>query len=157
RWVGPLRRARSQGDPAWRRGERGARRAADHGRSPCQGGEPGRSLPFGLPSPAPELASPPGLRSCGPGSLGQRLRPREVRETVEPSDPDRDLRDAIRRFVRSEVAPIATRMDREDWFPKEVFRHLGQEGFLGITLPTEHGGLGLPYTAQAVVLEEIAR
>ncbi len=70
---------------------------------------------------------------------------------------EQDLREAARRFVRREVAPVADRMDREDYFPREVFRRLGEDGFLGITLPGELGGLGLPYLAQALVLEEIAR
>ncbi len=67
------------------------------------------------------------------------------------------LRDAIRRFVRKEVAPIAAAMDRDDRFPREVFGRLGADGFLGPTLPVEHGGLGLGYRAQALILEEIAR
>ncbi|HKS59317.1 MAG TPA: acyl-CoA dehydrogenase family protein [Thermoplasmata archaeon] len=67
------------------------------------------------------------------------------------------LQAATRKFCRQEVAPIADRMDREDFFPREVFRRLGEQGFLGITIPSEFGGLGLGYRAQAVVLEEIAR
>ena len=73
------------------------------------------------------------------------------------SDEERELREAARRFARKEIAPVADRMDREDWFPREVFRRLGEHGFLGLTLPTAWGGLGLTYVAQALVLEEIAR
>ena len=76
---------------------------------------------------------------------------------LELSDEERELREAARRFVRREVAPIADRMDREDSFPRDVFRRLGEEGFLGVTLPTDAGGLGLSYFAQALILEEIAR
>lgn len=68
-----------------------------------------------------------------------------------------DLREAARRFAAKEIAPVADRMDREDSFPREVFRRLGDQGFLGITLPEDVGGLGLSYLAQALVLEEIAR
>jgi isovaleryl-CoA dehydrogenase len=67
------------------------------------------------------------------------------------------LAEAARRFARKEIAPVATRMDREDYFPRDVFGRLGEQGFLGITLPESCGGLGLGYLAQAVVLEEIAR
>jgi isovaleryl-CoA dehydrogenase len=73
------------------------------------------------------------------------------------SDEERQLREAARRFARKEIAPVADRMDREDYFPRDVFRRLGEQGFLGLTLPVEWGGLGLTYTAQALVLEEIAR
>ncbi len=67
------------------------------------------------------------------------------------------LRDATREIVRREVGPIADRMDREDWFPREVFGRLGTQGLLAPTLPTDVGGLGLSYRAQAVILEEVAR
>jgi isovaleryl-CoA dehydrogenase len=73
------------------------------------------------------------------------------------SEEERDLREAARRFARKEIAPVADRMDREDYFPQDVFRRLGDQGFLGLTVPAKWGGLGLTYTAQALVLEEIAR
>jgi isovaleryl-CoA dehydrogenase len=73
------------------------------------------------------------------------------------SEEERELREAARRFARKEVAPVADRMDREDYFPRDVFRRLGDQGFLGLTVPAKWGGLGLTYTAQALVLEEIAR
>jgi isovaleryl-CoA dehydrogenase len=73
------------------------------------------------------------------------------------SDEERELREAARRFARTEVRPIADRMDREDYFPIDVFRRLGEHGFLGVTVPTEYGGLGLSYVSQALILEEIAR
>ena len=73
------------------------------------------------------------------------------------TDDERDLREAARRFARKEVQPVAERMDREDYFPRDVFRRLGEQGFLGVTVPTEYGGLGLSYVSQALILEEIAR
>ena len=76
---------------------------------------------------------------------------------LQLSDEELRLREATRQFVRKEVVPIAERMDREDYFPREVFRRLGEEGFLGITIPEEYGGLGLSYRVQALILEEIAR
>ena len=73
------------------------------------------------------------------------------------SGEEEDLRDTARKFVRKEVLPVADRMDREDYFPRDVVRHLGTQGFLGITVPPEWNGLGLSYLVQALVLEEIAR
>lgn len=67
------------------------------------------------------------------------------------------LRDAVRRFVRKEIAPVAAAIDRDDAFPRGVFSQLGADGYLGPTIPTTYGGLGLGYRAQAIVLEEIAR
>jgi len=70
---------------------------------------------------------------------------------------DLDLREAARRFARKSIAPVADRMDREDYFPRDLFSELGDHGFLGLTIPEQFGGLGLSYVAQALVLEEIAR
>jgi isovaleryl-CoA dehydrogenase len=78
---------------------------------------------------------------------------------MEPtlSSEEQDLREATRKFVRREVVPVAAGMDRDDRFPRELFRRMGEHGFLAPTVPTEYGGLGLTYRAQALILEEIAR
>jgi isovaleryl-CoA dehydrogenase len=68
-----------------------------------------------------------------------------------------ELQSTIRRFVRKEISPVADAMDREDRFPREVFARLGEQGFLGPTIPAEYDGLGQTYRAQALILEEIAR
>ena len=73
------------------------------------------------------------------------------------SDVELGLQDAARKLVAKELWPVADRMDREDWFPRELFRRLGEQGFLGVTIPESDGGLGLSYVAQAVILEELAR
>ncbi|HYA10607.1 MAG TPA: acyl-CoA dehydrogenase family protein [Thermoplasmata archaeon] len=73
------------------------------------------------------------------------------------TDDELALRDATREIVRREVAPVADRMDRDDQFPRDVFVRLGEHGLLGPTLPTDVGGLGLAYRAQALILEEVAR
>jgi isovaleryl-CoA dehydrogenase len=73
------------------------------------------------------------------------------------SSEERELREAARRFARKEIVPIADRMDREDYFPRPLMALLGEQGFLGLTVPVEYGGLGLSYRTQAIVLEEIAR
>jgi isovaleryl-CoA dehydrogenase len=70
---------------------------------------------------------------------------------------DHDLREAARKFARKFIAPVADRMDREDYFPRDVFTELGENGFLGLTIPEKFGGLDLSYVSQALVLEEIAR
>ena len=68
-----------------------------------------------------------------------------------------ELQSTVRRFVRKEVGPLADRMDREDYFPRDLFERLGAQGFLGPTIPSEFDGLGETYRAQALILEEIAR
>ncbi len=70
---------------------------------------------------------------------------------------ERDLQAAVASFARKEIAPIADSMDREDRWPAEVFRRMGEQGLLGPTVPTELEGGGWDYVAQALILEEVAR
>ena len=67
------------------------------------------------------------------------------------------LRDAIRHFVAREIAPLAGTIDRNDHFPLEIWRKLGELGVLGITVPETYGGTDLGYLAQIVAVEEISR
>jgi isovaleryl-CoA dehydrogenase len=67
------------------------------------------------------------------------------------------VRETVRKFARSELAPVSDRMDAEDYFPEDLFRQLGSLGMLGITVPTEFDGAGLDYISQAICLEEISR
>ena len=70
-------------------------------------------------------------------------------------DEENLIRESVRNFVQKEVAPIAKKIDREDYFPVEVFGKMGKMGFLGVTVPEQYGGTGLGYRAQAIIQEEI--
>lgn len=65
------------------------------------------------------------------------------------------LRESIKKFVEREIAPVAVKMDSDDFFPEDVFREMGRMGYLGITIPEKYGGGGMDYAAQAIVEEEL--
>ena len=67
------------------------------------------------------------------------------------------LRDAVRNFAAAEIAPHAGDFDRDDQFPKALWRKMGDLGVLGITVPEEYGGAGMGYLAHMVAVEELSR
>jgi isovaleryl-CoA dehydrogenase len=67
------------------------------------------------------------------------------------------IRDAVRKLAEAELAPIAARIDAEDWFPRDFFLKLGEIGALGVLVPEEYGGSGGDYIGATVVMEELAR
>ena len=67
------------------------------------------------------------------------------------------LRETVRAFSQDRIAPLADRMDREDWFPRELWPEMGELGLHGITVAPEDGGAGLGYLAHVVAMEEVSR
>jgi isovaleryl-CoA dehydrogenase len=67
------------------------------------------------------------------------------------------LRDTVRGFAEAEIAPLAARIDRDDHFPMELWRKLGDLGVLGVTAGEQYGGAGMGYLAHMIVMEELSR
>ena len=58
-----------------------------------------------------------------------------------------ELRRSLRRLIDREINPYVDDWEEAEIFPaKEVFKKLGDAGFLGINKPEEFGGLGLDYS-----------
>jgi isovaleryl-CoA dehydrogenase len=60
------------------------------------------------------------------------------------------IREAAGRFADEKIAPLAAKIDAEDWFPGELGLH-------GITVEEEWGGLGLGYLDHVIAVEEVSR
>src|SRR5260370_20549632 len=65
--------------------------------------------------------------------------------------------DQADRFAHKQLYPLSERMDREEWWPDEAFRMIGDNGFFGATIPEEYGGAGLDLLTAGLVLQGFAR
>ena len=67
------------------------------------------------------------------------------------------LRDAVRDFAQTEIAPRAAEVDKSDQFPMDLWRKMGDLGVLGVTVSDAYGGAGMGYLAHMIAMEEISR
>jgi short-chain 2-methylacyl-CoA dehydrogenase len=68
-----------------------------------------------------------------------------------------ELRAAVERFARSEVAPVIGELYEREEFPYRIVAAMGAMGLFGLPFPEEYGGMGGDYLALCLALEELAR
>ena len=67
------------------------------------------------------------------------------------------IRDTTQRFATDRIAPIAAKIDADDWFPRALWTEMGDLGLHGITVAEGDGGLGLGYLEHVIACEEVSR
>ncbi len=64
--------------------------------------------------------------------------------------------ETARAFAEKEVAPLAAKIDRDHYFPRELLPKMGDLGLMGAIVPAEFGGAGLSTLAYALIIEELS-
>jgi len=67
------------------------------------------------------------------------------------------VRDMVREFARTEVAPVARELDRTSAFLWDGVRKMGDLGLLGVPWPEDLGGAGMDQISYYIVLHELAK
>jgi isovaleryl-CoA dehydrogenase len=77
--------------------------------------------------------------------------------TQRLGEPYDQLRDSVVQFASREIAPLAAQIDRENAFPNQLWKKMGDMGLLGMTVSEAYGGVNMGYLAHSIVMEEISR
>ncbi|MBQ6820253.1 MAG: acyl-CoA dehydrogenase family protein [Clostridium sp.] len=73
------------------------------------------------------------------------------------TDQHEEFRSKIRQLAEEEIRPYAATWDKENIFPMEVVKKLGEMGVMGTPYPKEYGGLGSDIISYAIAVEELSR
>jgi len=63
----------------------------------------------------------------------------------------------VREFCEKEIKPISKKIDKEEYFPEELYKKMGRMGLMGMTVPQKYGGAGIDKVSYMIALEEISR
>ncbi|MFC4736480.1 acyl-CoA dehydrogenase [Bacillus daqingensis] len=63
----------------------------------------------------------------------------------------------VRQFAQEKVAPAIEKMEREDRFPEEIVRQMGELGLMGMPIPEQYGGMEMDYTSYILAIHELSR
>jgi alkylation response protein AidB-like acyl-CoA dehydrogenase len=77
--------------------------------------------------------------------------------TIDSSEEIKMIRESARDFAEKVIRPNLMDWDESQFFPVDVFRKMGELGFMGVLVPEEYGGTGLNYQAYITIIEEIAK
>ncbi len=75
----------------------------------------------------------------------------------ELTDEQKAITEMVRQFADNEIIPVAEEYDHEDKFPEPIVEQMKELGLFGVTIPEEHGGMGLDLATYAMIVEELSR
>ncbi|WP_139956221.1 acyl-CoA dehydrogenase family protein [Flavicella sediminum] len=64
---------------------------------------------------------------------------------------------SVKDFAKTHIKPYIMEWDEKQIFPVDLFRQIGDMGFMGVMVPEEYGGSGLGYHEYVLILEEISK
>ena len=76
---------------------------------------------------------------------------------INPCMKHKLIRDSVRDFAETELAPIAAEIDRNAVFPLDVIKKMGKLNYFGLQVPKEFGGVDMDSVSASIVIEEISR
>ncbi|MBK8194140.1 MAG: acyl-CoA dehydrogenase family protein [Lewinellaceae bacterium] len=78
-------------------------------------------------------------------------------QSVELAENLQLIRQSARDFAETHIRPYMMEWDESQHFPVDLFRQMGEHGFLGVLVPEAYHGAGLGYQEYITIIEEIAK
>ncbi len=76
---------------------------------------------------------------------------------TDKTDEQKAICEMVHQFADEQILPHAEHYDHEDSFPEPIVAQMRELGLFGVTIPEEHGGMGLDLTTYAMIVEELSR
>ena len=67
------------------------------------------------------------------------------------------IRESAKDFAKKEILPNVMKWDEAQYFPVEIFKKMGELGFMGVLVPESYGGSGLGYSEYVTIIDEISQ
>ena len=75
----------------------------------------------------------------------------------EKTDEQKAIIEMVRQFVDEQILPKAEHYDAADEYPAPIVDQMKELGLFGVTIPEEHGGMGLDLSTYTMIVEELSR
>lgn len=90
------------------------------------------------------------------GATGRRVRSTQSAVDQPDESVHEMLQQTCKDFVEAQLKPIASEIDKNHRFPKEIVAQMAELGLMGVAIPEEYGGTGMDCLAYAIAMEEIS-
>src|SRR5262249_27417837 len=105
-------------------------------------------------APAQQNNRMPAIDAWYTSSVGASIRRKET--LMEFTQEHEGIRRNVRKFIDAEINPHVDEWEQAGIFPAhELFKKMGDRGYLGINKPAKYGGMGLDYSYQMVFIETL--
>jgi len=75
----------------------------------------------------------------------------------ELTDQQKMFQKTVHEFTEKEIRPLASKIDKEEYFSWDLIKKMGKMGLMGMTVPKKYGGAGIDRVSYMISLEEISR
>ncbi len=79
-----------------------------------------------------------------------------VLESIHADEDESAVLDSVDRFLERDVRPVAHELEASDTYPEEIVEKMKELGLFGAIIAPEYGGLGLPATTYAKIVERVS-